>query len=293
MVLAGISARVLLACLTIAIRYGAQRRQFGASGQPESFILDYPLHQFRLMPYLAMVFGVNAASRQIVSWWGEMRDSLFDPKNTRLTEVHAIISSFKSICTWYSFRGIQECREACGGHGYNAISLIGVHRNDLDISQTWEGDNNVLLQQTSKYIADCGQKLYKGKKLNSEVMAFLDVNPLDDKKAALGDLDRFLDGAQFPKLGAAVLKAFEWRVNYLLQAAGMKIAGKIGDMKPLDAWNDTQPFYMRDMAIAFGEMLIVKFHLKDVLAFSFKDPTNQVGGSLSDSDADAEHVPAQ
>ena len=108
------------------------------------------------MPLLAMVFACNAATRETVSWWKEMRDSLFNPKNKRLTEVHAVISCFKAVCTWYTFRGVQECREACGGHGYNAISMIGILRNDTDINQTWEGDNNVLLQQTSKYLADCG-----------------------------------------------------------------------------------------------------------------------------------------
>ena len=75
-----------------------------------------------------------------------MRNSLFDPKNKRLGEVHALISSMKAICTWYSFKGVQECREACGGHGYNTISLLGNLRNDMDVNQTWEGDNNVLLQ---------------------------------------------------------------------------------------------------------------------------------------------------
>ena len=40
----------------------------------------------------------------------------------------------------------------------------------------------------------------------------------------------------------------------------MKIASKLGDMKVLEAWNDTQPFYLRDLAISFAEMLIVKMH---------------------------------
>ena len=43
-VLSGATMRILLNALTIAIRYGAQRRQFGSSKVDESFILDYPLH---------------------------------------------------------------------------------------------------------------------------------------------------------------------------------------------------------------------------------------------------------
>lgn len=52
----------------------------------------------------------------------------------------------KAIATTQSVRGLQECREACGGLGYSYYAKIGILRNNFDINQTWEGDNNVLLQ---------------------------------------------------------------------------------------------------------------------------------------------------
>jgi acyl-CoA oxidase len=39
--------------LTIAIRYGDHRRQFGAAGAEEVRLLDYRTHQRRLLPRLA------------------------------------------------------------------------------------------------------------------------------------------------------------------------------------------------------------------------------------------------
>lgn len=33
-------------------------------------------------------------------------------------EIHAISSSCKPVAGWLSRDGIQECREACAGHGY-------------------------------------------------------------------------------------------------------------------------------------------------------------------------------
>jgi acyl-CoA oxidase len=32
--------------------------------------------------------------------------------------MHALLSSAKPLCSWHAQHGIQECREACGGHGY-------------------------------------------------------------------------------------------------------------------------------------------------------------------------------
>ncbi len=49
-----------------------------------------------------------------------------------------------------------------GGHGYHYYSKLAVLYNDNDINNTWEGDNNVLIQQATKYVLDNAQKLTKG-----------------------------------------------------------------------------------------------------------------------------------
>ena len=60
-----------------------------------------------------------------------------------------------------------------GGHGFHYYSKLAVLYNDNDINNTWEGDNNVLIQQATKYVLDNAQKLMKGLKIESESLQFL------------------------------------------------------------------------------------------------------------------------
>jgi len=51
---------------------------------------------------------------------------------------------------------------------------------------------------------------------------------------------------------------FEHRCNLLLMRSGMQIMGKVGQMSAVEAFNDTQVFYMNDTSKAFGELFVVK-----------------------------------
>ena len=41
----------------------------------------------------------------------------------------------------------QECREACGGQGFKTENRVGSLKGEYDVQSTFEGDNNVLMQQ--------------------------------------------------------------------------------------------------------------------------------------------------
>lgn len=41
----------------------------------------------------------------------------------------------------------QECREACGGQGLKTENRVGHLKGEFDVQSTFEGDNNVLMQQ--------------------------------------------------------------------------------------------------------------------------------------------------
>lgn len=46
----------------------------------------------------------------------------------------------------------QECREACGGQGYKTENRVGHLKGEYDVQSTFEGDNNVLMQQVGSSI---------------------------------------------------------------------------------------------------------------------------------------------
>ena len=46
----------------------------------------------------------------------------------------------------------QECREACGGQGYKTENRVGHLKGEFDVQSTFEGDNNVLMQQVRQSI---------------------------------------------------------------------------------------------------------------------------------------------
>ncbi|KAI4341112.1 hypothetical protein MLD38_025874 [Melastoma candidum] len=106
--------------LAIAIRYTLARRAFStAPNECEVLPIDYPSHQRRLLPLLAKTYAMT------------------------FTGIHLKQATF----TWHNMRTLQECREACGGQGLKTENRVGHLNGEFDMQSTFEGDNNVPMQQ--------------------------------------------------------------------------------------------------------------------------------------------------
>jgi len=130
--------------LTIAVKYGLHRRQFGPdSKSAETLIMDYPTHQRRLLPKLSKVYATHFALDNLMQRY-EVRTE----EDAR--EIETLAAGIKAYGTWLSTETIQESREACGGKGYLWVNRFTDLKADSDIFTTFEGDNTVLLQLVAK-----------------------------------------------------------------------------------------------------------------------------------------------
>ncbi|KAL0723847.1 hypothetical protein Bca4012_038446 [Brassica carinata] len=130
--------------LAIALRYSLSRRAFSVTANgPEVLLLDYPSHQRRLLPLLAKTYAMSFAANDL---------KMIYVKRTPETNkaIHVVSSGLKAVLTWHNMRTLQECREAVGGQGVKTENLVGQLKGEFDVQTTFEGDNNVLMQQVSK-----------------------------------------------------------------------------------------------------------------------------------------------
>jgi len=227
------------------------RKQFGKEEDDEISILNYPTTQMRIIPALAEHFAFRFGGLELMQRWLDAQPFLSDPKNDQIVELHAILSVLKPISTNQSQARIQQTREVLGGHGYSRFNMIGGWRNDNDINITWEGDNTVLIQQAARFIAKSLEKKMKGKEIKHKSLAFL--AKFEETSNAKMQINSQADLQNLDNL----ISMLEFRVNLLLQKSVGRLAEKIGTKKSsFEAWNDTQVFYLQNMARAWGELYV-------------------------------------
>jgi acyl-CoA oxidase len=145
---AGINAAKV--ALTIATRYAARRRQFGATDpDEEQLILDYGMHQRRLFPLIARTYALHFAQEYVAGALHDVFSGVTGDEQSR-RKLESRAAGTKALGTWHATRTIQECREACGGAGYLSENRFAALKADTDVFTTFEGDNHVLLQLVAK-----------------------------------------------------------------------------------------------------------------------------------------------
>lgn len=235
--------------LTIAIRYSDQRRQFGPAGGSEVSILNYRIHQRRLLPLLAKTYAVHFALQYVTH-------RFINKNESEMQEIEALAAGMKAYSTWSTTAILQECREACGGKGYLSENRIDALKNDTDVYTTFEGDNTVLMQLVAK------NRLSEFRKSFGKMNAVGIVNYVyENTKTVLSEknpiVTRKTDTAHLLE-EEFHLNAFEYREKTILASAAKRMKKLIDSgLDPYDSFNVVQ-HQMIDVAQAYLERVVLE-----------------------------------
>jgi len=250
-----------MAC-TIAIRYSAIRRQ-GYNGDaekkrdtnaPNEFqVLDYRQQQYRLLPLLAASYAIFFTGKHVLARLKDIENQLVSGASsitkTVVGDIHATTSALKSYATTFTADGIEDCRKACGGHGFLVCSGLVELSNTYLQSCTVEGDNQMLPQQVVKVLLKLVAAVQSGDESLLKEYEMTDMNYLVDPLKALmekgGDVPTKSTFA-FPSDATAenfmdvptLLAAFQHRSACLLLDVAMQLQSSMGTSSAQQAWND-------------------------------------------------------
>ncbi len=242
--------------LTIAIRHAEKRKQFGPEGGEEVPILNYRMHQRRLMPPLATSYALHFALRYLTK-------RFLDRSEDDAQEIEALAAGLKAYSTWFTTATLQECREACGGKGYLSENRIDALKNDTDVYTTFEGDNVVLMQLVAKNrltefrqeFGDMNMFTIFNYVANQAKTTITEKNPLivrSTDQTHLLDMDFHLS-------------AFKYRERAILSSAAQRIKKHIDEgMDSFDAFNVVQ-HHLINVGQAYIERIVLEEFQKEVM----------------------------
>ena len=250
--------------LTIAIKYSDKRRQFGPEGGSEVPILNYRIHQRRLLPKLAKTYAIHFALQYVTSRFMARSES-------EMPEIEALAAGMKAYSTWNTTAVLQECREACGGKAYLWENRIDALKNDTEVYTTFEGDNTVLMQlvaknRLSEFRKSFGQMDAKGMiqyVFENAKTVISEKNPIATRNTD----EAHLQDNKFH------LSAFQYREKTTLASAAKRLKKLIDSgLAPYDAFNVVQ-HQMIDVTQAYLERIVLEQF--QIATTSIKDPNSK------------------
>ena len=238
--------------LSIALQYSDGRKQFGPKNGEEVPILNYRMHQRRLIPPLATAYALHFSLQYLTKRFTKKTE-----EDAR--EIEALAAGLKAYTTWFTTDTLQECREATGGKGYLWENAIPALKADTDIYTTFEGDNTVLMQLVAKNrltefreeFGDLDFITVFNFITNTAKVNLLEKNPIVVRRT---DEDHLLD-LDFH------MNAFEYREQHILNTAAQRLKRLIGEgMDSFDAFN-VSGHHLVNVGTAYIERIILEqFH---------------------------------
>ncbi|XP_075033906.1 peroxisomal acyl-coenzyme A oxidase 1 isoform X1 [Mixophyes fleayi] len=239
----GDSARSLSRACTIAVRYSAVRHQSEIrAGEPEPQILDFQTQQYKLFPLLATAYAFQFVGSYMNQTYHRITGDIHQGNLSELPELHALSAGLKAFTTWIASTGIEECRMACGGHGYSRCSGIPDIYVTFTPACTYEGENTVMMLQTARFLFKSYTAALSGERLGGMVSYLNDVSSQRVQAQPLAHRSLIKD-INDP---SSLVEAYKQRAAWLVVAAAKSVQSdlKRGKRKE-DAWNKNTVDWVR------------------------------------------------
>lgn len=254
-----ISAKNCSLAIVIAVRYCSVRCQFGLPETPEWPVIEYQALYSRLMPWLAVAYAINIFSIKFLRKAQEFQMKMLNPiiKNELASEgleIHALSSATKPFCSWIVRDAIADCREVTGGMGYLHAARLGDIRADHDANCTYEGENNVLIQQASNWLLSLYPYFKNGTPLTSfDSIGFLSKGlQILEEKYICESHDETLQPEN-------LIKAYQWLVCYHFNETQKKVGSlKAEGHNSFVIRNESQTFFAKSLSLAYAEHAVFK-----------------------------------
>jgi acyl-CoA oxidase len=257
-----------VAC-TIVTRYSALRRQgYASDGESELQILDYKQQQHRVFPLIAASYCFFFTGKRVMEQLKDIEDKLVSNKSiskAAVTDIHASSSALKSFTTTVAADGIEDCRKACGGHGFLQCSGLPELITTYLQSPTVEGDNQMLPQQVVKVLLKLVQTVQDDGDLSDYVScdSYGLISSLQSILKGVKEDCRIVSEIDVMKLDA-LLAALCHRSARLLVGVASQIQGSISSGKSYqEAWNDAL-VEMARVSRAYSQFLLLRNFMEGI-----------------------------
>uniref|UniRef100_A0A8C3SCX7 Acyl-coenzyme A oxidase n=1 Tax=Chelydra serpentina TaxID=8475 RepID=A0A8C3SCX7_CHESE len=233
----GDSARSLSRACTIAIRYSSVRHQSELKpGEPEPQILDYQTQQYKLFPLLATAYAFHFVGAYMKQTYHRITGDINQGDLSELPELHALTAGLKAFTSWTANAGIEECRMACGGHGYSRCSGLPDIYVTFTPSCTYEGENTVMMLQTARFLIKSYTQVSSGQLVSGMVSYLNDLSGqhIQPQQVAARPTTVHINDP------ASLVEAYKLRASRLVEAAAKNLQAELNRRKSQeDAWNRT------------------------------------------------------
>ncbi|XP_061472228.1 peroxisomal acyl-coenzyme A oxidase 1 isoform X1 [Rhineura floridana] len=236
-IIVGDAARSLARACTIAIRYSAVRHQSELKpGEPEPQVLDYQTQQYKLFPLLATAYAFHFVGAYMKDTYRRITGNINQGDLSELPELHALSAGLKAFTSWIANAGIEECRMACGGHGYARCSGLPDIYVNFTPSCTYEGENTVMMLQTARFLVKSYTQVSSGQ-LVSGMMSYLNDLPgqrIQPQQVAGRPATVHINNP------SSLVEAYKLRASRLVEFAAKNLQAELNRRKSKeDAWNRT------------------------------------------------------